>query len=79
MGWKNSPRLEGLWGEEMRTPDEVTVMLRLWGLGWATKRIAAAFGCNRNTVKRYVAAQGWVAYRTPQRARLLDGLDAQTD
>jgi hypothetical protein len=29
----------------MRTPDEVATMLRLKGLGWGTKRIAAELGC----------------------------------
>ena len=43
----------------MRTPDEVAAMLRLRALGWGTRRIAAEFGCSRNTVKRYVGAGGW--------------------
>src|SRR3546814_8628700 len=64
----SSPQLEGLRGEEMRTPDEVAAMLRLSALGWGTQRIAAEFGCSRNTVKRYVAAQGWSAYRRSRRA-----------
>ncbi len=50
-------------------------MLRLWALGWGTKRIAAELGCSRTTVKRFVRARGWVAYRTPKRSRLLAGLD----
>ncbi|MGE4061691.1 MAG: IS21 family transposase [Sphingomonadales bacterium] len=70
-----SSRVDDLRGDEMRTPDEVAVMLRLSALGWGTKRIAAALGCSRNTVKRYVAAQGWRAYRRPRRARVLDGLE----
>lgn len=59
----------------MRTPDEVAAMLRLRELGWGTKRIAAELGCSRNTVKRYIEAQGWRAYRRPRRARRLDGLE----
>ncbi len=31
----------------MLTPDEVATMLRLHGLGWGTRRIAAEAGCNR--------------------------------
>jgi len=34
----------------MRTPDEVAAMVRLHGLGWGTRRIAAEVGCNRETV-----------------------------
>ncbi len=34
----------------MRTPDEVAAMLRLHGLGWGTRRIAAELGCDRETV-----------------------------
>ena len=70
-----SSQREGLRGEAMRTPDEVAAMLRLRALGWGTKRIAAELGCSRNTVKRYVAAEGWVAYRRPCRSRRLAGLE----
>ena len=45
----------------MLKPEEVEAMLGLYQLGWGTKRIAREFGCSRNTVKRYVEAQGWVA------------------
>jgi transposase len=69
------PRAEMLRGEEMRTPDEVAAMLQLRKLGWGTKRIAAQFGCSRNTVRRYIEAEGWVAYRRPRRARALAGLE----
>ena len=31
-------------------------------LGWGLKRIAMEFGCSKNTVRRYVAADGWMAY-----------------
>ena len=72
----HSPRFEGLRGEEMRTPEEVAAMLRLSALGWGSKRIAAEFGCSRATVKRYLAARGWAAYRRPRRRRALDGLES---
>lgn len=69
------PRQGGLRGEEMRTPDEVAAMLRLSGLGWGSRRISAALGCSRNTVKRYLASEGWSSYGKPRRARRLDGLE----
>jgi transposase len=59
----------------MRTPDEVAAMLGLWELGWGTKRIAGELGCSRNTVKRYIEAQGWTGYRKPRRSRKLGGLE----
>jgi transposase len=59
----------------MLAPDEVAAMVQLHRLGWGTKRIAAELGCSRNTVKRYLAAGGWVAIRQPCRQRRLDGLD----
>ena len=68
-------QLRELRGDEMRTPDEVAAMLRLQALGWGERRIAAAVGCNRRTVRRYLAAQGWTSYRAPQRAKALDGLE----
>ena len=49
----------------MRHPDEVAAMLRLHGLGWGTRRIAAELGCDRETVRRDVAAGGGAAYRGP--------------
>lgn len=61
--------------EAMLEPEDVGVMLRLHGLGWGTRRIAAELGCSRNTVKRYVEAGGWVSFRVPRRRRLLDGLE----
>jgi transposase len=59
----------------MRTPDEVAAMLRLVALGWGERRIARALGCNRQTVRRYLAAEGWVSYRRPRRTKKLDGLE----
>jgi transposase len=54
-------------------PDEVAAMLRLHGLGWGTRRIAAELGCDRETVQRYLAAGGWAPYRTPERPGALAG------
>jgi transposase len=51
----------------MRAPDEVSVMLRLHGLGWGYRRIAAELGCSRHTVQRYVQAGGWAGYVRPRR------------
>ena len=49
------------WGERMLAPDEVAHMARFHQLGWGTRRIAGELGCSRITVKRYLAAGGWVA------------------
>jgi transposase len=62
-------------GEAMREPDEVAAMVRLKQLGWGVRRIAAALGCSHMTVRRYLLAGGWVAYRTPERALVLAGLE----
>ena len=59
----------------MREPDEVAAMLRLKSLGWGVRRTAAEFGCSHVTVRRYLAAGGWTGYRTPRRAKALDGLE----
>lgn len=72
---QGSPRGTGAWGETMLAPEEVAAMVRLHRLGWGTKRIAGELGCSRNTVKRYLAAGGWVAIRQPRRKRRLDGLE----
>ena len=69
------PRSGGLRRQAMLRPEEVEAMLRLHGLGWGARRIAAEFGCSRNTVKRYVAESGWVAYGSPRRGAKLDGLE----
>lgn len=58
----------------MLEPEEVSRILALSGLGWGSKRIARALGVSRNTVKRYVEAGQWVAYRRPARSSKLDGL-----
>jgi len=72
----SSPREHLLRGEGMLTPEEVTAMVELHRLSWGSKRIAAGFGCARNTVKRYIAAGGWVGYRQPSRQRHLAGLES---
>lgn len=48
-------------------------MLRLHGLGWGTRRIAAGLGCDREAVQRHVAAGGWAAYQGPGRPGVLAG------
>jgi transposase len=60
----------------MRAPDEVAAMLQLKQLGWGIRRIAREFGCSHMTVRRYIAEDGFVAYRRPTRPCRLDGLEA---
>ena len=60
----------------MRVPDEVAAMARLRDLGWGTRRIAAELGCDRGTVRRYLASGGWAPYRSPERRRALAGHEA---
>ena len=62
--------------EVMLEPDAVAAMTRLHRLGRGTRRLAQEFGCNRTTVKRYVAAGGWRGFATPQRAGKPDGQEA---
>ena len=62
--------------EVMQTPEEVAAMLRLKALGWGVRRIAGELGCSHMTVRRYVAAGGWVAYRGRGRPRTLAGHEA---
>lgn len=69
-----SPQAIRLRGESMLLPEVVTVMVRLHELGVGTKRIARELGCSRTTVRRYLEAGGWFAYRKPRRGRRLDGL-----
>ena len=75
MAGQRAPQVDGLRREDVRTPDEVAAMLRLRALGWGTRRIAAEFGCSRNTVKRYVGLGGWAPLRVARRPRALDGLE----
>src|SRR6516165_2079602 len=72
---QGSPPDVSMWGENMLAPDEVAAMVRLKSLGWGTRKIAAVLGCSRTTVKRYIEAGGFAAYRQPRRGRRLDGLD----
>ena len=74
-GGGSSPRERSERGETMLTPDEVTAMVRLHGLGWGSKRIASELGCARNTVKRYVAAGGWTPQHRGERRHRLAGLE----
>ena len=55
--WTRRPR-----AQTMMKSDEVEAMLHLHALGWGLKRIAREFGCSKNTVRRYVEADGWMAY-----------------
>src|SRR5918911_587895 len=75
MAGQRAPQVDGLRREIVRTPDEVAAMLRLRELGWGMRRIAAEFGCSRNTVTRYVGLGGWAPPRVARRPRTLDGLE----
>lgn len=61
--------------EVMQTPEEVAAMLRLKVLGWGVRRIASELGCSHMTVRRYLAAGGWLAHRGGGRPRTLAGLE----
>lgn len=74
MRLQSHPRLEGPRGDEMKTPDDVTAMMRLKALGWGAKRIAAELGCSKNTVKRWLREGDWRPCGTPSRSKRLDGL-----
>ena len=69
MAQQRAPQMDGLQRKDVRTPDEVAAMLRLHALGWGTRRIAAEFGCSRNTVKRYVERGGWAPLAVAVAAR----------
>ena len=58
----------------MKTPDDVSAMVRLKDLGWGAKRIAAELGCSKNTVKRWLRYGDWRPCVTPSRSKKLDGL-----
>jgi len=60
----------------MLEPEAVSAMLRLKELGFGTRRIARALGVSRNTVKSYIEAGGWRAFKQPARRKLLDGQEA---
>lgn len=59
----------------MQTPDDVAAMLRLYQLGWGTRRIAQELGCSKNTVKHYLRQGGWAPARAPRRQGVLAGLE----
>jgi transposase len=59
----------------MQTPEDVAQMLRLRVAGLGIKHIARKMGCSKNTVRRYLRAEGWVAYRRPERKSALGGLE----
>lgn len=60
-------------GQVMKTPDDVSEMLRLKACGWGVKRIARELGCSHHTVKSYVRAGGVKPFKAPPRRKLLDG------
>lgn len=68
------PRHDSPRREEMKAPDDVSAMVRLRGLGWGAKRIAAELGCSKNTVKRWLRYGDWRPCLTPSRSKKLDGL-----
>src|SRR5579871_2182348 len=70
------PRADDPRRGEMRTPDDVSAMMKLKELGWGAKKIAAELGCSKNTVKRWLLAGGWRTFASPSRSRRLDGLGA---
>src|SRR6516165_3695163 len=58
-----------------RQSGKVAAMLRLKALGWGVRRIASELGCSHMTVRRYLSAGGWIAYRGRGRPRTLSGLE----
>lgn len=56
----------------MKTPEEVGAIMTLHKLGKGVKSIAKEMGISKNTVKRYLAAEGQIEYRTPEREGILD-------
>jgi hypothetical protein len=70
-----SPSWRGPRGQVMKTPDDVTETLWLKAYGWGLKRIARNLGCSLHTVKGYVVAGGVKPFKSPERPKLLDGLE----
>lgn len=58
----------------MVLPEEVENILVLHAAGWKYLTIAKHLGISRNTVKRYVAAGGYVGFRVPDRKGQLDSV-----
>jgi transposase len=63
-------------GERMQEPETIQQMLALHDQGWGTKRIAKELEVARNTVKRYLAAGGYLPYQSSARPGKLAGLEA---
>ena len=59
----------------MVMPAEVESILALHAAGWPLKAIVRELGYSRNTVRRYIAAGGFVEYRNPVRPGVLQGLE----
>ena len=59
----------------MQTPEDVAQMLRLKAAGLGIKSIARKMDCSKNTVRRYLRSDGWVAYKRPERTSALHGLE----
>ena len=55
-------------------PPKTQVKTALHQAGWPVKAIVRELGFSRNTVRRYIAAGGWVEYKNPERPGVLDGL-----
>jgi transposase len=70
------PVFETTGRQVMETPEDVAQMLRLKAAGLPIKHIAGRMGCSRNTVRRYLRADGWVAYQRPVRKSVLRGLES---
>ena len=60
----------------MLEPGAVSALLQLKELGFGTRRISRTLGISRNTVKSYIEAGGWRAYKQPARRRILDGQES---
>jgi transposase len=71
-----SPVIDTTGRQVMQTPEDAAQMLRLRAAGLGIKSIARKMGCSKNTVRRYLRADGWVAYRRSTRKSTLRGLEA---
>jgi transposase len=68
------PVIETTGRQVLQTPEDVAQMLRLKAAGLGIKHIARKMGCSKNTVRRYLRADGWVAYKPPVRGSTLQAL-----
>ena len=64
---------DGKGSTAMRLPDEVTIFLAMNEQGIGSKSIAKAPGVARNSIPRYLRADGWVASRASSRTGSLSG------